>query len=132
MRKSRAVDAGPPRLPLRNDLRPLVRLRPRFWFVASWGCSLARSAGCTARGELDRAREIETDLHDELERIRARIDADRPESVELDAETEAARHARDPLGPATRQAPERTADIDDVEAVKRLIDPTRRRRPRQR
>jgi hypothetical protein len=85
-----------------------------------------------ARRELDRAGEIETDLHDELERIRARIDADRPESVELDAETEAARHARDPLGPATRPAPERTADIDDIDAVNRLIDPTRRRRPRQR
>ena len=32
-----------------------------------------------ARGELDRAREIETDLHDELDELRARIDADRPE-----------------------------------------------------
>jgi hypothetical protein len=55
--------------------------------------------------------------------------ADRPDpgSVELDAEREAARRAREPLGPATREAPERPADI---EAVKRLIDPTRRRRPR--
>ncbi len=85
-----------------------------------------------ARGELDRAREIETDLHAELEEIRAQIDAEPPEPVELDAETEAAERAREPLGPATRQAPERTADVDDVEAVKRLIDPTRRRRPRQR
>ena len=87
-----------------------------------------------ARGELQRAHEIETDLHGELEQIRARIDADRPEpgTVELDAETEAARRAREPLGPATRQAPERPADVDDAEAVKRLIDPTRRRRPRQR
>jgi hypothetical protein len=87
-----------------------------------------------SRGELQRAVEIETDLHDELERIRARMDADRPEAVpvELDAETEAAKRAREPLGPATRQAPERTADVDDVDAVKRLIDPTRRRRPRQR
>jgi hypothetical protein len=87
-----------------------------------------------ARGELDRAREIETDLHDELDRIRARIDADRPEAVpvERDAETEVAKRAREPLGPVTRQAPERTADVDDVDAVKRLIDPTRRRRPRQR
>jgi hypothetical protein len=85
-----------------------------------------------ARGEVDRAREIETDLHDELEQIRARLDADRPESAELDAETEGAKRAQEPLGPATRQAPERPADVDDVEAVKRLIDPTRRRRPRQR
>jgi hypothetical protein len=85
-----------------------------------------------ARGEVDRAREIETDLQDELEQIRARIDADRPESAELDAETEAAKRAREPLGPATRQAPERPADGADVDAVKRLADATRRRRPRQR
>jgi hypothetical protein len=87
-----------------------------------------------ARGELGRAVEIETDLHVELEQIRARIDADRPSAptVKLDAETEAARRAREPLGPATRQTAERPADVDDVEAVKRLIDPTRRRRPRQR
>jgi hypothetical protein len=87
--------------------------------------------GHRARGELARAVEIETDLHGELEQIRARINADRPECepVELDAETEAARRAREPLGPATREAPD---PVDDVEAVKRLIDPTRRRRPRQR
>jgi hypothetical protein len=87
-----------------------------------------------ARGELQRAHEIETDLHGELEQIRARLDADRPDpgSVELDAEAEAARRVREPLGPATREAPQRPADGDDVEAVKRLIDPTRRRRPRQR
>ena len=85
-----------------------------------------------ARGELQRAHEIETDLHGELERIRARLDADRSDvgSVELDAETEAARRAREPLGPATAEAPQRPVD-DDVEAVKRLIDPTRRR-PRHR
>jgi hypothetical protein len=97
---------------------------------------LAREIGRVhrARGELDRAREIETDLHAELEEIRARIDADRPDpaTVELDAETETARRAREPLGPPTRQAPERPAEVDDVDAVKRLIDPTRRRRPRQR
>ncbi len=85
-----------------------------------------------ARGELDRAREIETDLHDELKRIRSRIEAGRPESVELDAETEAAKQATEPLGSATRHAPERGSEREDVDAVKRLIDPTRRRRPRQR
>jgi hypothetical protein len=86
-----------------------------------------------ARGELQRAHEVETDLHGELEEIRARINAERPDpgSVELDAETEAAKRAREPLGPATREAPERPADVD-VDAVKRLIDPTRQRRPRQR
>jgi hypothetical protein len=45
-----------------------------------------------ARGEFDRAREIE--------------------AVELDAEAEAANRAREPLGPARRQAPERTAEVD--------------------
>jgi hypothetical protein len=88
-----------------------------------------------ARGELQRAYEIETDLHGELEKIRARINAERPDpaTVELnaEAEAEAARHAREPFGPVTREAPERPADVD-VDAVKRLIDPTRQRRPRQR
>jgi len=37
--------------------------------------------------------------------------------------TEAARRAREPLGPAIRKAPERPGDVDDVDAVKRLIDP---------
>ena len=43
-----------------------------------------------ARGELQRAHEIETALHGELERIRARVDAERPgrSTIELDAETE--------------------------------------------
>ena len=85
-----------------------------------------------ARGELQRAHEIGTDLHEELERIRARIDAGQSDPVELDSETEAARRAREPLGRAIRQAPERAVDVGDVDAVKRLIDPTRRRRPRQR
>jgi hypothetical protein len=72
-------------------------------------------------------------LHEKLERTRARLDADRSEyvTVELDAEAESAKRATEPLGPATRQVPERSADVDDVDAVKRLIDPTRRRRPRQ-
>jgi len=86
-----------------------------------------------ARGELQRAEEIETDLRRELEQIRARLDADRPDAgpVELDAEAEAARRAREPLGPATLEAPQGPVDVSDVEAVKRLIDPTRRR-PRHR
>ncbi len=80
-----------------------------------------------ARGELQRAVEIETDLQVELEEIRERIDAHRPEpvTVERDGETEAARRAREPLGPATRQAPESPTHVDDVDAVKRLIGPTR-------
>jgi len=85
-----------------------------------------------ARGELDRAREIETDLHAELEGIRSRIDPGRPESVELDAEAEGVKRSREPLGPATRQVPERPVDVDDIDAVRRLIEPASRRRPRQR
>jgi hypothetical protein len=84
-----------------------------------------------ARGELERAHEIESDVQRELEQIRVRIDTDRVPAV-LDAETEAARRARDPLGPPTRTTREHPAEGDDVEAVKRLSDPTRRRRPRQR
>jgi hypothetical protein len=84
-----------------------------------------------SRGELERAHEIESALQRDLEQIRARIDTDPPPAV-LDAETEAARRARDPLGPATRVRAEGPDKVDDVEAVKRLIDPTRRPRPRQR
>ena len=84
-----------------------------------------------SRGELDRAHEIEGDLQHELEQIRARIDTG-PAPAVLDAETEAARRARDPLGPATRATAKGPDEVDDIEAVKRLIDPTRRRRPRQR
>jgi hypothetical protein len=43
-----------------------------------------------------------------------------------------AKRVTEPLGPATREPRERAADVDDVEAVKRLIDPTRQRRPRHR
>jgi hypothetical protein len=66
--------------------------------------------------------EVETELHDELESIRARIDADRPGPVELDAETEAAQRAREPLGPATRQAPEPGSGVDDVDAEELVLD----------
>lgn len=84
-----------------------------------------------SRGELQRAHEIESDLQHDLEQIRVRIDTGRAPAV-LDAETEAARRARDPLGPATRVTAEDPDKVDDVEAVKRLIDSTRRRRPQQR
>jgi hypothetical protein len=47
--------------------------------------------GHRARGELQRAHEIETDLHGELEQFGARIYAGQSDPVELDAETEAAR-----------------------------------------
>jgi hypothetical protein len=43
-----------------------------------------------------------------------RLEAD---AAEVDAGTEAAKRAREPLGPAARQAPERSAEVDDVDAV---------------
>ena len=85
-----------------------------------------------ARGELDRAREIESQLHRELEEIRIQIDAEHPASVELDRETEAAKRATAPLDPATRDTRQDTGDGSDVEAVRRVIDPTRGRRHRHR
>jgi hypothetical protein len=70
-----------------------------------------------SRGEHQRANEIETGLRGDLAEIRARIDADRPEAVpvEPDVETEAAKRAREPLGPATRQAPERVDVVDEAD-----------------
>ena len=85
-----------------------------------------------ARGELDRAREIESRLHRELEEIRIQIDTEHPASVELDRETKAAKRATAPLDPPTRDARQDAGDGSDVEAVGRLIDPTRGRRHQRR
>ena len=76
-----------------------------------------------ARGELDRAREIETDLRGELERVRAGLEAGRPAAAELDAETKTARQATTSLDPSGREPSDQAAD---VKAVKRLTDSTRR------
>ena len=80
----------------------------------------ARSAACTAPAASSTApSEIETDLHGELEQIRVGSTPTGPTPlVELDAETEAARRARDPLGPDARGAAA-PADVDDAEAVSR-------------
>jgi hypothetical protein len=87
-----------------------------------------------ARGELQRAHEIETDLLGELEQIRALIDGWRPDRSTVEprrgnrgrrADT---RSARAP----TRKAAERPVGVEDAEAVKRLIDHARSRPPRLR
>ena len=82
-----------------------------------------------ARGELDRAREIEIHVRGELERVRAGLEASRPASAELDAESKTARQATKPLDLGKREPPDQAADM---EAVKRLSDSTRRRGPRRR
>ena len=81
-----------------------------------------------ARGELERAQEIESELGAELALVDARFERERPRADEvLDAEAQAAKRAREPLPPPTRE--QRPADVDDV---KRLSDPLRRRRGRER
>ena len=85
-----------------------------------------------ARGELDRAREIESQLYRELGQIRVLIDGEPSGWIELDAEAEAARQATAPLDPVTRAPRPSAGDESDVEAVRRLIDPTRGRGPRRR
>ncbi|MHB8657455.1 MAG: relaxase/mobilization nuclease domain-containing protein [Solirubrobacteraceae bacterium] len=84
-----------------------------------------------ARGELDRAQQIETELGAELARIEAALERDQPQAGEdLDAEAQAAKRPRDPLPPPTRD-PGR-ASSDDGENVKRVLGPLQRRRGRGR
>jgi hypothetical protein len=84
-----------------------------------------------ARGELDRAKQIETELRGELEQIPAG-QSDRPEaSQDLNAEAQAAKRAREPLPPPKRNALNQgRGNVDDV---KRALGPLRdRKRPRGR
>ena len=84
-----------------------------------------------ARGELDRAQEIEAELGAELSQIEAAFDRERPRAGEdLDAEVQAARRAREPLPPPARDAGRQGAgETDDL---RRLINPLRGRRRRGR
>src|SRR6185312_10360058 len=73
-----------------------------------------------ARGELDRAQQIEIELGAELAHIEAALDGDQPHVGEdLDAEAQAARRARDPLPPRARD-PARP-DRGESDDVKRLL-----------
>jgi hypothetical protein len=84
-----------------------------------------------ARGELDRAQQIETELGAELARIEAALERDQPQAGEdLDAEAQAVKRAREPLPPPTRD-PGR-ASSDEGEKVKRVLGPLQRRRGRAR
>ena len=85
-----------------------------------------------ARGELDRAGEIESQLYGELEQIRDLIDGEPSGLIELDAEAEAARRATAPFDSATCAPRQGAGDDSDVEAVRRLIDLTRGGGPRRR
>ena len=77
-----------------------------------------------ARGELDRAQQIETELGAELAQIEAALDRERPRTGEdLDAEAQAAKRAREPLPPPARDPGRQGAG--ETEDVKRLINPLR-------
>jgi len=84
-----------------------------------------------ARGELDRAQEIETELGTELAQIEAALERERPRTgEELDAEAQVARRAREPLPPPARDSGRQGAE--DAEDVKWLVNPLRGRRGRGR
>ena len=85
-----------------------------------------------ARGELDRAQQIETGLGAELAQIEAGLVGEPATSREdLDAEAQAANRTREPLARPARAPASQSAD--DAENVKRLISPLRgRKRPRVR
>jgi hypothetical protein len=78
-----------------------------------------------ARGELDRAQQIETEVRAELAHIEASLERDQPEAgVELGPEAQAAKRAREPLPPPARDAGRHGAD--DAEHVKRVLGPLQR------
>ena len=80
-----------------------------------------------ARGELERAQQIESELGAELAQIEATLERERPRTDEvLDAEAQAAKRAREPLPPPARD-PEREG-AGETEDIKRLINPLRGRR----
>lgn len=82
-----------------------------------------------ARGELERARQLEAELGGELAQIEAALERDRSHTGEvLDAEAQAARRAREPLPPPARNPGRQGAG--EAEDVKRQINPLRRRKPR--
>ena len=84
-----------------------------------------------ARGELDRAQQIETELGAELAEIRVTLEHEQPRTgEELDAEARAAKRAREALPPPERDSGRQSAE--ETDDVKRLINPLRRRRRRGR
>jgi hypothetical protein len=84
-----------------------------------------------ARGERDRAQQIETELGAELAQIEPALNRERPRTGgDLDAEAQAAKRAREPLSPPARDPGRQGAE--ETDDVKRLINPLRPRRGRGR
>ena len=84
-----------------------------------------------ARGELDRAQQIEIELGAELAEIRVTLEHEQPRTgEELDAEVRAAKRAREALPPPERDSGRQSAE--ETDDVKRLINPLRGRRRRGR
>jgi hypothetical protein len=84
-----------------------------------------------ARGELERAQEVETELGAQLAEIEAALERERPGAGQvLDAEAQAAKRAREPLPPPARDPTREGAG--EVEDVERLINPLRGPRRRER
>jgi hypothetical protein len=82
-----------------------------------------------ARGEFDRAQQIETELGAELAQIEASLEQPRTGEV-LDAEAQAAKRAREPLPPPAPDSGRQGAA--EAEDVKRMLGPLQPRRRRGR
>jgi len=84
-----------------------------------------------ARGELDRAQQVETNLGAELAEIKPTLERERPRvGADLDAEAQAAQCASKPLPPPARDPGRQGAG--ETEDVKRVLGPLKRRRGRGR
>ena len=84
-----------------------------------------------ARGELERARQIESELGAQLAQIELALEHERPQLGEnLDAESRTASRAREPQAPPTRNP--RRDIVREADDVRRVINPLRGQRPRRR
>ena len=107
---------------------------PAGWMIVAREIALLASElgrAHRARGELERARHIESELGAELAQIESALENERPQLGEdFDAEAQAAKRAREPLPPSTRDpGREGAGEADDA---RRVIQPLRGRRPRRR
>lgn len=76
-----------------------------------------------ARGELERAQEVEAEVGTELAEIEAALERERPGAGQvIDAEALAAKRAREPLAPPVRDPARESAS--EVEDVKRPVKPS--------
>ena len=104
--------------------------RPVGWTIVSRELALLATELARvhrARGELDRAQQIESELGAELAQIEAALERERRHIGEdLDAEAQAAKRVREALPPPARDPGGQGAG--EAEEVKRLINPLRGRR----